>query len=280
MRRDYSPTGLIQTLLVLWCAVPAMQAQPAFEAVSIRPSAIQANGRYGNYRMAGGPGTNDPGRMVLENFDIRSLITKAYDLPFYCLIAPEWLFDIRFDINANIPAGTTKEQFLAMQQNLLATRLGLVVHREKKEMSVYELIVAKGGSKLKEAAPAGELADTPSFAGGIKRDDEGFPILTPGHTMYAIAMDHARLQGVSETMEHFAATLSGQLSAPVTDATGLTGKYDFTFQWLPGNLRPDDDPGLSLESALPQQLGLTLRKTRGRIDVVVVDHVDKVPTEN
>jgi len=218
--------------------------------------------------------------MVLENFDIRSLITKAYDLPFYRLIAPEWLFDIRFDINANIPAGTTKEQFLAMQQNLLATRLGLVVHREKKEMPVYELIVAKGGSKLKEAAPAGELADTPSFAGGIKRDDEGFPILPPGHTMYAIAMDHARLQGVSETMEHFASTLSGQLSAPVTDATGLTGKYDFTFKWLPGNLRPDDDPGLSLESALPQQLGLILRKTRGQVDVVVVDHVDKVPTEN
>jgi uncharacterized protein (TIGR03435 family) len=230
--------------------------------------------------MSGGPGTNDPGRLVLENFDIRSLILKAYDLPLYRLIVPDWTFDVRFDVNANMPAGTTKEQFLAMQQNLLATRLGLVVHREKKEMSVYELIVAKGGSKLKEAAPAGELDDAPSFAGGIKRDDEGFPILPPGHTMYAIAMDHARLQGASETMEHFASTLSGQLSAPVTNATGLTGMYDFTVKWLPGNLRPDDDPGLSLESALPQQLGLMLKKTRGLVDIMVVDHVNKVPTEN
>ncbi len=147
------------------------------------------------------------------------------------------------DVNATDSGGNNQRAcFLAMQQNLLATRLGLVVHREKKEMAVYELIAAKGGIKLKEAAPAGESDDEPSFGGGIKRDDEGFPILPPGHTMYAIAMDHARLQGVSETMEHFAATLSGQLSAPVTDATGLTGKYDFTVKWLPGNLRPDDDP--------------------------------------
>ena len=90
--------------------------------------------------------------MILENFDLRSLILKAYDIPLYRFSGPESLFDVRFDVTATLPPGTTKEQFLLMQQNLLATRLGLVVHREMKEMPVYELIVAKGGSKLTKAA--------------------------------------------------------------------------------------------------------------------------------
>src|ERR1700722_4425747 len=111
MRQAHISIRLVRTALVLLSALPPVQAQLAFEVASIRPSVIQANGRYGNYRMSGGPGTNDPGRMVLENFDIRSLILKAYDLPLYRVIAPEWLFDVRFDVNANIPAGTNKEQF-------------------------------------------------------------------------------------------------------------------------------------------------------------------------
>jgi len=270
---------LIPAAMIVLSALPALPAQPAFEAASMRPSAVLPNGLYGNYRKAGGPGTSDPGRMILENFDIRSLILNAYDLPLYRLIAPESLFNVRFDVTAIIPAGTTKEQFLLMQQNLLATRLGLVVHREKKEMPVYELVIAKVGSKLKVAPPPGETAEFPrSF--DLKQDKEGFPVLPAGQTMYASTGNRISLQGVGETMEHFASTLAGQLSAPVIDTTGLTGKYDFTMKWIPGNLRPDDDPGLSLEAALAQQLGLSLRKTRGQVDVLVVDHVEKTPTEN
>jgi uncharacterized protein (TIGR03435 family) len=195
----------------------------------------------------------------------------------YRFSGPEWLFDIKFNVTATIPAGTTKEQFLLMQQNLLATRLGLVVHREKREMPIYELVVAKGGSKVKPAAPP--TADDGSPAGSLKKDAEGFPILPRGYRM-AIQGGRASLQGVGETMEQFVSTLSGQLSAPVVDATNLIGKYDFTLKWIPGTLKADDDPGLTLESALPQQLGLTLRHTKGQVEVLVVDHVEKIPTEN
>ncbi len=80
-----------------------MRAQIAFEVASIRPSAVQANGLYGNYRRSGGPGTNDPGRMILENYDIASMVMRAYDVPFYLYSGPAWLSDIRFDITANIP---------------------------------------------------------------------------------------------------------------------------------------------------------------------------------
>lgn len=270
---------LLPAALILLTSVPAVNAQSSFEVASIRPS-IQVNGRYGNYRNSGGPGTKDPGRMILENFDIRSLILKAYDLPFYRFVGPESLFDVRFDITATIPAGATKEQFLAMQQNLLATRFGLQVHRENKEMPIYELIVVKGGSRIKEAVPREEAAFDPAWLNGTKKDGEGFPVPPPGVTMYVSTGDRATLQGAGETMEQLTSTLAGQLSAPVKDATGLTGKYDFTLRFIPGSLRPDQDPGLNLESALPQQLGLTLRKTRGQVDVLVVDHVEKTPVEN
>jgi uncharacterized protein (TIGR03435 family) len=212
--------------------------------------------------------------MILENFEISSLIMRAYDIPYYLFSGPEWLSNIRFDVTATIPPGTTKEQFLLMQQNLLATRLGLVVHREKREMPVYELIVAKGGSKLKAAPQPDDLPAAPSF------DKDGFPVLSPGQTMFVSTGNRAQIRSSADTMEHFAGTLAGQLQAPVQDATGLTGHYDFTMNWIPGNLRPEDDPGLTLEIALPQQLGLTLRHTKGQVEVLVVDHVEKTPTEN
>ena len=265
---------IARAVLIAVSVLPAIHAQPAFEVASIRASTVQANGLYGNYRRSGGPGTSDPGRMILENFNIPSLIMRAYDIPSYLFSGPDWLSDIRFDVTAIVPPGTTKEQFLLMQQNLLATRLGLVIHHEKREMPVYELIVAKGGSKLKAAAPPENSDATPSF------DKDGFPVLSPGHISYVSNGKTAKIQSSADTMEHFATLLAGQLGAPVQDATGLTGNYDFTLRIIPGTPGPEDDPGLSLESALPQQLGLTLRHTKGQVDILVVDHVEKTPTEN
>ncbi len=268
---------LIPVALIVLCFLPSLEAQPAFEVASVRQSTGPNDRRYGSSRRSGGPGTNDPGRMIVENYDIATLIMSAYDVPFYLFSGPEWLSDIRLDITATIPPGTTKEQFLLMQQNLLAARLGLVVHREKREMQIYELIVAKSGSKLKAAAPPEETVDTPV---GVKLDKDGFPVLIPGNTMSTSTGDRAWIQGSADTMEHFARMLASQLQAPVQDATGLAGKYDFTLKWSPGNNRPDADPGMTLEGALPSQLGLTLRRTKGQVEILVIDHVEKTPTAN
>jgi uncharacterized protein (TIGR03435 family) len=181
---------------------------------------------------------------------------------------------------AKVPEGTTKEQFRLMQQKLLAERFNLVVHREKKEMPIYELVVAKSGSKLKEASAEAPTSDPDGPLSPLKKDADGFPILPPGRTAYAIARGHARLQAAGETMEHFVSTLGGQLREPVIDATGLPGKYDFTLTWLPGDFPRDNDTGPTLLNAIPQQLGLTLRHTRGQVEIVVVDHVDKTPADN
>jgi uncharacterized protein (TIGR03435 family) len=268
---------LISAALIVVCFFTSLDAQPAFEVASVRLSTGPNDGRYGSRRKSGGPGTNDPGRMIVENYSIATLIMGAYDVPFYLFSGPEWLSDIRLDITATIPPGTTKEQFLLMQQNLLATRLGLVVHREKREMQVYELMVAKGGSKLKAAAPPEEPADGPVK---VKLDKDGFPVLLPGNTTSTSTGDRAWIQGSADTMDHLAGLLAIQLQAPVQDATGLSGKYDFTINWTPGNNRPDADPGMTLEGALPSQLGLMLRKTKGQVEILVVDHAEKTPTAN
>lgn len=97
----------------------------------------------------GGPGTNDPGRFTCENCNLVNLVTTAYAIRGYQLIAPAWLSEQRFDLAAKISEGTTKEQF-------------------KNELSGYELSLAKGGSKLKESAedPAKDDAPRPVARAG------------------------------------------------------------------------------------------------------------------
>jgi uncharacterized protein (TIGR03435 family) len=258
------------------------EKQLSFEVASVRPSPPPTGGRSANYKMTGGPGTKDPSRFACENFDLASLIQMAYDVPYFLVSAPAWTHDKRFDIVAKLPEGTTKEEFRLMQQNLLIERFKLAVHREKKEMPVFELVVAKGGPKLKDASaeePSQE-SQKPVIRSPLKMDANGFPVLPPGLTAYAIAGGHGSLRGSCETMEHLASTLAGQLREPVIDATGLRGKYDFTLSWLLVELPPDGDTGPTLTNALPTQLGLTLKRTRGQVNTLVVDHVERTPTEN
>jgi bla regulator protein blaR1 len=256
--------------------------QPSFDVASVKPSPPPTGGRSANYKMSGGPGTKDPSRFACENFDLASLIEMAYDVPDFLLSVPTWTRDRRFDIVAKLPEGTTKEQFRLMQQKLLIERFKLAVHRAKKEMPVFELVVAKGGPKLKDpsAAEPTQESQEPVIPSPLKKDANGFPVLPPGQTAYAIAGGHGRIRGSGETMEHFASTLAGQLREPVIDATGLRGKYDFTLSWLLVDLPPDGDTAPTLTNALPTQLGLMLKRTRGQVNTLVVDHVERTPTEN
>ena len=114
-------------------------AQIGFEVASVKPSAPPGAGR-------GGPGTPDPDHFACENFDLASLVMLAYEIPSYRLSAPSWMRDAKFDIVANVPQGTTKQQFLEQ-------RFDLRTHWEMKEMRVYALVIERG-SRLKESASA------------------------------------------------------------------------------------------------------------------------------
>jgi uncharacterized protein (TIGR03435 family) len=256
---------------------------PQFEVASIKLSAPPDGGRM-RFGSRGGPGTKDPGLYTCENCDTAWLIRQAFDLVDYQLSGPDWMQSTRFMVSAKIREGTTKEQFLLMKQNLLIERFKLAYHREKKEMLVYELVVAKGGPKMKESAGPLDPDERPARMTERKTDAEGFPVLPPGRApmMMVMAGGHATARHVAETMDEFAVSLSYQVHKPVTDATGLTGKYDFTLNWIAEGAAPStgDDTGPTLFRALPEQLGLRLEAKKGMVEVLVVDHVEKTPTEN
>jgi uncharacterized protein (TIGR03435 family) len=315
--------------------------QPAFEVASIKPAGPpEAMGRVLIFGSKGGPGTNDPGRYQCNSCDLKFLITQAYGLEPYQLSIPSSM-DARFEITAKVPEGATKDQLNLMLQNLLADRFKLKIHRETREGQIYELTLAKGGSKMKEAAPepakdpAKEAAPDatrpgppplPSMNGGkLGLDKDGFPILPAGRGggrgATSIRMPgKSRMTFARESMEDFAQILSRQLAKPVTDLTGLKGNYEFALIWDGANLggtlgimprgggmqiavNPDAPPppppggaasdggsplaavsdaaGVpTLFGALQSQLGLKLEAKKGPMELVVVDHAEKVPTEN
>jgi uncharacterized protein (TIGR03435 family) len=256
--------------------------QPAFEVVSIKP-APPPDPRGMTVGSHGGPGTDDPGLFTGENFDLRGLVSNAYDIPHYRISAPDWMATARFNIAVKVPAGATKEQFRLMMQNMLAERFKLVVHHDKKEMQLYELVIAKGGPKLRRSAgePLKEGDGEPDRKRPLepmKLAADGYPALSEGTTM-AMMNGRARVRYPRETIESFAQTLSYQVGRPVTDLTGLTGKYDIALFWDYGGTS-DPDAGPTLEAAIQSQLGLKLESKKGPVDIVVVDHAEKVPTEN
>jgi uncharacterized protein (TIGR03435 family) len=118
-------------------------------------------------------------------------------------------------------------------------------------------------------------------------DKDGYPKLPPGVNMAVMSGpkgDVARLQGHNQAIAYLVQNLSAQLAAPVRDDTGLIEKYDFILSWIPqpaGQLPSEtEDAGPSLFSAVRQQLGLKLIAKKGPVEIIVIDHAEKQPSEN
>jgi uncharacterized protein (TIGR03435 family) len=202
----------------------------------------------------------------------------------------------RLDFTAKVPEGTTKEQFHRMLQNLLVERFQLTLHHEQKEMAIYELTVAEKGPKMKESVP--DSAPTPEDPWAVpeyKMGKDGYPVFPAGQGGLAGGNGHYRWTGSNISMQEIVKTLSYHLGRPVVDGTGLEGKYDIDMTWTidlawimeSAGLRDqipegaDDGPrGPTLIHAVRDQLGLQLISKKGQGDIVVVDHVAKVPIEN
>lgn len=276
-----------------------------FEVASIKPSppaplhgvaALPAP-----FICRGGPGTNDA-ELFTCHMNLAMLISRAYGLSYaaerFQLSAPDWAWDFStaFDISARISAGATKDDVNVMLQNLLADRLKLAVHREPREMQQYDLVVAKNGPKFKEAAPPAAKKDDdakrpPTFT-PPKIGDDGYPDL--GSTVGSMIMKgKGRLHLPQTTLGNFASTLQTQLRRPVLDATGLTGRYDIGLYWdavatgsldagTPAGVETPvaSDPGPTLIQAVQDQLGLRLEPKKGMVEILVVDHAEKIPSEN
>ncbi|MES1257383.1 MAG: TIGR03435 family protein [Acidobacteriota bacterium] len=260
--------------------------------------------------MGGGPGTPDPGRLSFQFVSLRMVLAKAWGVKSYQISGPAWLDSEHFDMTAKVPPGTTKEQFSVMLQNLVADRFKLTLHREKKDLPAYALLVAKGGPKL-QATPEndpGKDADAPPAGpppGGFGRmpmGKDGFPRMPAGPGRGGMAMmmmpGRAKLVGNGMTIARLAESLEQQLDRAVVDLTELPGKYDISLTFEPEQNRmmsgigrggpppgaegpsPDVEAPANIFTAVQEQLGLKLEPRKMSADLLVVDHMEKVPSEN
>jgi uncharacterized protein (TIGR03435 family) len=272
-------SGLV---LVVATCVQGAADHLTFEVASVKPSAKQGM----RTRMTGGPGTSDPGRFKATNAELTLLVMRAYGIEYDQLKGPAWMETIQFDVIANVPPGATVEQFRKMLQNLLAERFRMQVHRETRAQSVYELTVAKNGPKLKPAAEGSGTDDFIPGSGPRRSDRDNFPILPPGRPNIACA--HLAQNSYCTFRMLTMGMLVQRLSFPnfadrrVVDKTGLVGTYDFTlnFGHTGGQTSDSDNNAPPIEEAVQQQLGLKLSFSKGSVEVLVIDHAEKMPTQN
>jgi uncharacterized protein (TIGR03435 family) len=284
----------------------------AFEAVSIKPSPPAS----GPALIFGGPGSTDPERLTIRHYSVQNLIVKAYylthdiqissldKLPASESVPFPWIEVDPFDIVAKVPPGAAKEQLGPMLQNMLAERFDLKVHFEKKEMPIYNLVVAKAGVMSKGLVLTSTIPDPANSeppkpftlpAGGgapFATDKNGFPIIPKGSIVTRAGLGgYVREIWQKETMEKLAAELSNRPATGrvVRDATGLKDEYDFSMYWTEEPisfkngvrvLPAEPLGGPSLFEALEKQLGLKLVQSKGPVDFLVIDHIDRTPTEN
>ena len=207
-----------------------------------------------------------PGNLVMRNVGIGELMMWSFK------IGPGMVSNIqtanvvtdRFDVTAKAAGPASTDEMRVMMQNLMKERFKLAYHRETKEQSVYVLVEAKGGHKLK-------TSESENGRGVLPVQKDGKMALT----------------GQSATLDQLTMFLSSPLRAPVVDQTGLKGRYDFEFDLTsymqqgppqPGEAPPD--PVAILQAALPKQLGLRLEAKKMPFDMFVIDHIEKLPTEN
>jgi len=210
----------------------------------------------------------------MTNATLKSIVQSAFDLPGYRVAGwPGWLYD-KFDIEARGPEGKTfsREQINKMLQSLLADRFQLRFRFEPRQMDVFRLVMGRSGSKMRE----------------FREADPGLPeFRTPDGANVQGIHGHparpSRLVGQGGAMLELADVLTRIMGQTVVDATGLTGRYDFDFEWapestyqLPAGGDPSDKP--SIFTAI-QQLGLRLDAGKGPVEVFVIDRIEK-PSEN
>ena len=273
-------------LLTLSAVLACAQPSPQFEVVSVRATgAVSGRGRGdpGELRgCQGGPGTSDPGRWIC-NTNMGDLLFKAYPIMSFQLTPPDWAFQTLFEIAAKLPEGATREQMPPMIRGMLENRFKLAAHFVKKDLQVYEMTVGKDGPKFKEWAdltPWGEDRKRPPQpkAADFRPADDA-----PADWYFA---GGRRAFRGKQSMNALAGRLSNWLNQPVIDATGLKGDFDIMLDFvadqppIPG--REPDPPavGPTLMKAVESQLGLKLESKKTAIDVLMIDRLEKTPTDN
>jgi uncharacterized protein (TIGR03435 family) len=279
-------------------AITVSPQAPVFEVVSIKRN-TNANAPVSI--------STPPGRYIATGVPLRLLINSAYRLaPDQYLGLPNWSESDRFDVSAKAPDSARPDELQKMLQSLLAERFKLVAHMETRDAPIYALVMARDdrrlGPQLKKSTMdcgpilAARQADARARGPAPVR----VPVLVPGERPVCGIRSARRqtpggatLAGYSAgniTIARLAEQLRGELRRLVVDRSGLTGEFDFDLQYAPARELPNapppgatpvaaSDEGPSLVTALQEQLGLKLESTRGPVEYLVIERVEK-PTED
>lgn len=230
-----------------------------FEVASVKPV---PGGRGGGQR---GP---SPGglRYLASNITLYSLITEAYQVRFDMVEGgPDWIRRDFFDVQAKAERPSSGAELRAMLQNLLADRFKLRLHRDTRQLPVYDLAVDKNGPKL--TLSAATVAGVPSIDQPLEESHR------------------VKMAAKSVPMKYLAWRLQGFVDRPIIDKTGLTGEFDFDLAFVeavdPAVAERAAANGRQIDShptifeAVRRQLGLRLESGRGPVEFVVIDHAEK-----
>lgn len=239
-------TRSLCSLLLLW--TPLYAQTPAFEVAAIKPNHSGLTDQHSD---------SDNDRLTCVNMTLKRYIAKAWRVRDDQIEGPGWLASERFDLTAKASGIVNDEMISQMLETLLAERFKLAVHREPREGRVYALTVAKGGVKLQ-------------------------PVEATGGSTTSATRASLTVEGAS--MDRVAGALSRHLDFPVVNQTGLDGVYSFKLAWDPASteLSSSGTPGAgpSIFTALQKELGLKLESRKMPVEVLVIDHVERVPAEN
>lgn len=270
--------------LVLGLVLSAQDPPPAFEAASIRETKD----------LPRGPSSFAPDRFTRPYISLAQLLIYVHQVSdFQILGGPDWVRTTRFTVEAKAEGRPTADQMRLMVGRLLEERFALKVHKETRELPRYALVMARDdkrlGPKLKPSAidcPAIVAARGPDY-----RPPTGPP--QPGDPprcglMAALGGGSMTIMLEGQPISQLVRTLQTNAGRVIVDKTGLAGTFDVVFQTEMPNLPFLEPPlgatstppeGLSLFTALPEQLGLKLESERGPVDVIVIDSA-QLPTPN
>lgn len=297
VRRYHLYMKLIRTFLPIISSLAAFAQSPQFEVASIRPSDTAATDRVH-------VGVHiDGAQLTCNYFSLKDLIRMAYAVKDYQITGPDFLASDRFDIAAKLPAGAGQDQVRDMMKALLEERFQVKLHHDKKDFPVYGLLIAKNGLKIKESPADPDAGDSKEQAKApvnvTATGGRGGVNVNLGHGSYFTFSDN-KLVAKKLTMASFAEMLARFEDRPVVDMTGLTGNYDIELTFTPEDYRAmlirsavvagvslppealkmmEGASGDSLLAGL-EKVGLKMESRKAPLDVLVVDHALKVPTDN
>jgi uncharacterized protein (TIGR03435 family) len=244
-----------------------LQDDARFEVSSVRLSDSSAGSSVARV---------DSGRVEFRQVFIKDLVIRAFRIPPYQVVWPPWLSDAArvrgaptasYDIIAKLPAGAREEQVPEMLRTLLRERFALKTHPELRALPAYVMELSKRGNRMPPAKA--------SASNNVYRVSFGAP--------------EALISGVMD-VNTIGNTLRNELDRPMINRTGLSGSYEIDLRWdhevdrspgvPPGNAAVNVGNRLSLFRAMEEQLGIHVTAQTVSLEMLVIDHLERVPTEN